>query len=500
MRMNITGKNLVNGNWSDSSTPVASSSLHGIEFFYADQQQVDEASGIARQAYRTYATSSRKNRADFLDCIAQQIELLGDEIVHVAGQETHLPEARLVGERARTVGQLKMFADLIRSQDYLNNQYDSALPNREPLPRPDLRLTHKAIGPVVIFGASNFPLAFSVAGGDTASALAAGCPVIVKAHEAHSGTCEVVTRAIDTARKQCALSPGVFQMLQGEGKVIGQALVKHPDIGAVGFTGSLLAGRTLYDLCHRRDHPIPFYGELGSINPVFCLPQALHSRGENIAKQWVQSLVMGVGQFCTNPGVVIMLNNVDSDLFIETAKAELNKVSAEKMLTSQIYQSYQSGKAKLTQTIDTVLSSSTNEGLVTGALFQTTATQWISEKSIQEEVFGPAGIVVLCDDLAQMQQLAHHLQGQLTATLQIDKEDYPHAKTLMPILEEKAGRILANGFPTGVEVCSAMMHGGPYPASTDVRATSVGTLAICRWLRPVSYQNIPSELLPEDLS
>lgn len=498
----LSGKNLINGDWVESQNSKTTADLKDVRFSQASIEQANQACDYARGAFRAYSIKTRADRATFLRTIGTELEALGSEITNIAMQETGLPEMRLNGERGRTIGQLNMFADVIEKTDYLDMRKDAALPNREPLPRPDLRLIHKAIGPVVVFGASNFPLAFSTAGGDTASALAAGCPVIVKAHQAHPGTAELVAQAINNAIKKCNMPKATFQQLHGSGREVGSALVKHPEITAVGFTGSLAGGRALYDLCHQRPNPIPFYGELGSLNPVFCLADALKSRAQEIGKGWAASLTMGAGQFCTNPGVVIGVKSDDFSKFQQTAIAELQNAVAQKMLTDNICETYQNGVKYLKDNIKelTNIAQPSEARHATPAVFQTDAKTWMQNPHLREEVFGAAGIFVECDDEAQMLTLAENLEGQLTTTLQLNDHDHDIAGKLLPILEEKSGRILCNGFPTGVEVCSAMMHGGPYPASTDVRATSVGTLAITRWLRPISYQNMPNGLLPTEIS
>lgn len=497
----ILGQNLIDGAWVGSDNLRASDDLDGQSFAQATAAQVDDACRAARRDFRAYSGKSRTERATFLRTIAEQMDVLGDEITQTGMAETGLPEARLVGERGRTTGQLRMFADLIEETGYLDIRKEGALPDRTPLPRPDLRLTHKAIGPVAVFGASNFPLAFSTAGGDTASALAAGCPVIVKGHSAHAGTAELVGQAIAKAIEICGMPAATFQILQGSGREVGSALVQHPEITAVGFTGSLAGGRALYDLCHARSNPIPFYGELGSVNPMFCLPDAMRARATEIGVGWAASLTMGAGQFCTNPGVAVMLKGPDADALETACVAALNDTAEQKMLTDGILGAYEQGVREFRDLMVEVTSCSaaTGKRAAVPALFKVSAAEWMANPKLQHEVFGAAGIIVLCDDTEQMQQLAECLEGQLTLTLHLDDSDAALAKSLMPILEEKAGRLLANGYPTGVEVCSSMMHGGPYPASTDVRATSVGTLAIVRWLRPVSYQNIPDALLPDEL-
>ena len=498
----IMGKQLIDGKWVGSDKVLNSQDLGGQEFAQATVEQVEQACAAARRDFRAYSSTSEQDRAAFLIRVADEIDALGSVITKVAMAESGLPEARLVGERSRTTGQLKMFAKLIQDDKHLDQRHDAAQPDRAPLPRPDLRLTQKAIGPVVVFGASNFPLAFSTAGGDTASALAAGCPVIVKGHEAHPGTAELVAQAIANAIKVCGMPPGVFQMVQGAAHEIGHALVQNPMIEAVGFTGSLRGGRALFDLCHTRPKPIPFYGELGSINPMFCLPNAAANRAADIGAGWAGSLSMGAGQFCTNPGVAVMLKGADADELEKACVAVLRQVGEQKMLTDGIHDAYLKGVAQFSKLMEDIAACGTSTAARHSlpALFKVSASKWLSNPALQHEVFGAAGIIVLADELDQMIKVAESLEGQLTATLQMDEDDAPTAAHLLPILEEKAGRILANDFPTGVEVASAMMHGGPYPASTDVRATSVGTLAIVRWLRPISYQNMPLDLLPKRLN
>jgi len=497
----LLGKNLINGGWAGSSKTLASADLDGFEFAQASAADVDAACLAARKAFRPYSQKTRAERANFLRVIAEQMDVLGDAITAHGMRETGLPEARLNGERGRTTGQLRMFADLIEDTAFLDIRKDGALPDRAPVPRPDLRLTHQAIGPVVVFGASNFPLAFSTAGGDTASALAAGCPVIVKGHSAHAGTAELVAQAIAEAIEICGMPSGTFQMLQGSGRVVGSALVQHPEITAVGFTGSLAGGRALYDLCHSRPNPIPFYGELGSVNPMFCLPNAMAARAPGLGAGWAASLTMGAGQFCTNPGIAVMVKGDDADTLESACVAALSTVAEQKMLTDGIHTAFEQGVGQFRELMAEVskCGTSTTPRFALPALFKVTAKEWMATPALQHEVFGTAGIIVLCEDTDEMLSLAEGIEGQLTCTLHLEDADIDLGRDLMPMLVEKAGRVLANSFPTGVEVCSAMMHGGPFPASTDVRATSVGTLGIVRWLRPVSYQGIPETLLPVEL-
>lgn len=499
----LTGKHLIAGDWVVGDAQFTSEPAHGDahEFSVGTPAHVDAAAKAAEEAFWTFGYSSRAERAALLNAIADEIEARGDEITAIGASETGLPEARLQGERGRTTGQLRLFASHIEKGDYLDRRHDEALPDRAPLPRPDLRMIQRPIGPVAVFGASNFPLAFSTAGGDTAAALAAGCPVVVKGHSAHPGTGEIVAQAIDAAIKRLGLHPGVFSLVQGGTRETGQALVTHPLIKAVGFTGSLGGGRALFDLCAQRPEPIPFFGELGSVNPMFLLPEAVGARGAEIAKGWAGSLTMGAGQFCTNPGISVVIDGPDADAFIAAATAALEPVGAQTMLTDGIAEAYRHGRDRVAgaQGVQELLTSTCDLRNATPYLFATTGKQWLGNEDLGEEVFGPLGLVVRVADADEMLSVAKSLKGQLTCTLHMDAGDTVLGRRLMPVLERKAGRVLANGFPTGVEVADAMVHGGPYPASTNFGATSVGTLSIRRFLRPVCYQNLPAELLPEDL-
>lgn len=498
------GKSLIAGEWMAGSTTFESSPAHGPSHVItsADVSFVDRAAEAAEAAFWSFGYSSRADRAAFLNAIADEIDLRGDIITEIGSQETGLPEGRLIGERGRTTGQLRIFAAHILEGAYLDHRHDGALPDRAPLPRPDLKMVQRPIGPVAVFGASNFPLAFSTAGGDTAAALAAGCPVLVKGHSAHPGTGEIVAEAIHAAIVSCGLHPGVFSLLQANSREIGTGLVQHPLIRAVGFTGSLGGGRALFDLCAARPEPIPFFGELGSVNPMFLLPAAVSARGSAIAQGWAGSLTMGAGQFCTNPGIAVLIDGPDTDSFVAQAVGALKPMGSQTMLTDGIAAAYRQGSA-------TIAASEGVQALVTNTcdlrnanpyLFATTGKAWLANEALGEEVFGPLGLVVRVADFDEMVKVAMSMQGQLTCTLHMDGADTDAARTLMPVLERKAGRILANGFPTGVEVADAMVHGGPYPASTNFGATSVGTLSIRRFLRPVCYQNIPEAILPSDFA
>ena len=464
-------------------------------------EHVAQACALAWAAFDDYRETSLGARAAFLETIADEIEALGDALIERAVAETGLPRARIQGERGRTCGQLRTFARTVRAGEWLDVRVDTAQPERQPLPRADLRQRHVPLGPVAVFGASNFPLAFSVAGGDTASALAAGCPVIVKAHGAHPGTSELVGQAVARAVAKCELPEGVFSLLFGSGREVGIALVSDPRIKAVGFTGSRSGGIALCQAAQARPEPIPVYAEMSSINPVFLFPAALQARGDALAQGFIASLTQGAGQFCTNPGLVIVRQGPELDPFIATAAEAVQRSAAQTMLTPGIFQAYQVGVGALAEHAQTVAAGLGAEGpnQCQAQLFVTTAQDFLAKPPLQAEVFGAASLIVRCTDDEEIRQVAEHLEGQLTATLHLDEGDLRSARTLLPILERKAGRVLVNGWPTGVEVCDAMVHGGPFPATSDARSTSVGTAAILRFLRPVCYQDFPDSLLPAAL-
>ncbi len=499
----LMGKHLIAGEWVGSDQAFENMPVAGeADSFAAGQvDHVNAACAAAEEAFASFGYSARAERATFLRTIADQIEARGDDITAMGVKETGLPEARLNGERGRTVGQLRLFADHVEAGDYLDRRHDEALPDRAPLPRPDLKMVQRPIGPVAVFGASNFPLAFSTAGGDTAAALAAGCPVVVKGHSAHPGVGDIVAQAIHAAVQECNLHPGVFSQIQGGNRAVGTAIVQHPLIRAVGFTGSLAGGRALFDLCAARPEPIPFFGELGSVNPVFVMDAALENRGAEIASNWADSLTMGAGQFCTNPGIVVLKSGASADAFRSAAKQKLSSIASQTMLTDGIAQAYHSGVARMAGAagVSEVLSTDATGREATPFLFETTAPSWLADKDLGEEVFGPMGVLVTIEEDAERHAIAAALDGQLTCTLIMDDADTDTARAMVPVLERKAGRVLVNGFPTGVEVADTMVHGGPYPASTNFGATSVGTLSIRRFLRPVCYQNMPDALLPDDL-
>lgn len=472
-------------------------------FSVAGATEVERACVLAAQAFEPYRQLGPEIRAKFLEAIAAQIIALGEELIERAHVESGLPPARLTGERARTVGQLRLFADEVRQGGWLGLRIDPALPDRKPLPRPDLRQRRIALGPVVVFGASNFPLAFSVGGGDTASALAAGCPVIAKGHPAHPGTGELVASAIAAAVDECKLPDGVFSLLNGPSHALGAALAADPRVKAIAFTGSRAGGLALLEIANRRPEPIPVYAEMSSINPVLLLPGALAARAESIARAFVGSVTLGAGQFCTNPGLVVAIDGPGLERFIEAAAAALQQTIPALMLTPGIHAAFDSGVARLAATkhVSVLARGADGGGQHCGraALFSVKATDLLQNPHVTEEVFGASSVIVRCADERELMRVMDTLEGQLTATLHIDATDEPLAARIVPTLERKAGRLIANGWPTGVEVSHAMVHGGPFPATSDSRATSVGTLAIERFLRPVCYQDFPDALLPGEL-
>ena len=472
----------------------------GEPFATHGHADVAAACAAADAAFDAYRATDADARAAFLERIGDEITGLGDPLIDAACRESGLPRARIEGERGRTVGQLRLFAGVLRRGGWMGLRIDPALPDRAPLPRPDLRLRFVPLGPVAVFGASNFPLAFSTAGGDTASALAAGCPVVVKGHAAHPLTGQLVAGAIRAAAAACGMPDGVFGHLVGPGNDLGAALVADPRIAAVGFTGSRGGGLALMRLAQGRPAPIPVYAEMSSINPVLLLPEALRARGPALGAQFVQSLTMGAGQFCTNPGLVLAIDGEGLDGFVTAAADALGQAAAQPMLTGGIHQAYEQGVAALCEHahVRTVARGQAGEGVARGqaALFQTDAATFLADAALGHEVFGASSLLVRCRDEADLTAVLAAAEGQLTATLHMDAGDTALAARLVPLLERKAGRILANGWPTGVEVAHAMVHGGPFPATSDARSTSVGSLAIDRFLRPVCYQNLPPELLP----
>ena len=470
-------------------------------FSVASSEDVEDACRAAAKAQPVFAALDRSKRATFLRLVADKIDALGDALTQRAMTETGLPEIRLDGERGRTVWQLRLFADEIEQGEYRRLRIDHADPSRTP-PKPDLRLRMIPLGPVAVFGASNFPLAFSVAGGDTASAFAAGCCVIAKGHPAHPGTSEMVANAITEAVRESGLPGGVFSLVNGTENSLGEALVKDPRIAAVGFTGSRAGGIALMKHAASRTVPIPVYAEMSSVNPVVLLPNRLAEASEDLAKAYIHSLTLGAGQFCTNPGIVLVQKGPDLDSFLETVADTLAHTGAQTMLTPEIHDAFtsaveQASKSDKTKVVARGASGSGPCGET--IVLTTTGEAFLADESLGAEMFGPASIVVRCADLHEIATILKALEGQLTTTLHMNEADHPAARMLVPIMEQLAGRIIANGWPTGVDVTHAMVHGGPFPATSDGRSTSVGTLAIDRFLRPVSYQNFPQDLLDADL-
>ncbi|MCK8043903.1 aldehyde dehydrogenase (NADP(+)) [Shewanella sp. 1CM18E] len=503
--VNITGQHFINGDWTDqitefaSNNPVTNQALP-FKFANASNDNVKSATSAAKRAFTQYRSLAPARRAEFLNAIADEIQADMTLITETAHLETGLPMARLQGETGRTCGQLRLFAgNLVNPID--TRYVDLANPERAPLPKPDTRLSTLPLGPVAVFGASNFPLAFSTAGGDTASALAAGCTVVVKGHPAHAATSELVSKAIERAAHQCDMPAGVFNLVQGVTPEVSTQLVTDSAIKAVGFTGSLKVGRILADLCAARAEPIPFYGELGSTNPQFILPELLEQQAQELASTQVQSMLMGHGQFCTSPGVIVAIKGDSLNRYKATLAQDIAAQSAASMLTAGIASVYQSQ-------IDILLSNPKVELIAQGesspanhftrpAALNVSANDFLASSDIQQEVFGPCAILVECDDAAQMLLIAEQLEGQLTASIHGLEAELVNNQTLIEALAFNVGRLIFNQMPTGVEVCHSMNHGGPYPASTDSRTTSVGSAAMARFERPICYQNMPQAILPE---
>jgi NADP-dependent aldehyde dehydrogenase len=508
--MSLHGKSLIAGTPGAKSartfhavSPLDSQRL-GPAFHESPLEDVAQALELADAAFLTLRAGGAEPRAALLEKIAEEILALGDALLERAHRETGLPLDRLTGERGRTVGQLRLFAQVAREGSWCDARIDTALPDRQPLPRPDLRRVLVPLGPVVVFGASNFPLAFSVAGGDTASAFAAGNPVIVKAHPAHPGTGELVADAIARAVEACGLPSGTFSFLHG-GVEVAHALVKHPLTRAVGFTGSYHAGRALFDSAVSRPEPIPVFAEMSSVNPVFVLPGALRERGAQIAEGLKNSALLGVGQFCTKPGIVFAVGGPELQSFAAKLTELIEASAPATMLHAGIRDAFQKSIDALAKVPGAVALATSEVEAVTEktqgepAAFATDLDDFLSQPELRREIFGPATLLVDAPDLAGLVQAARGLEGQLTATLHATPDDLAAAGELLAVLERKAGRLLINGFPTGVEVSPAMHHGGPFPATTDTRFTSVGTAAIQRFARPVCFQNFSANALPAEL-
>ncbi len=507
--MQLHGRSFINGRPSPESgesftteNPATGDALP-TAFYKASAADVDAAMAAAESAFAESRSLPPDRIATLLDQMAEEILALGDVLIERGIAETGLPEQRLVGERARTVNQLKTFAALVREGSWVDAVIDTADPNRQPLPKPDVRRMLRPVGPVVVFGAGNFPFAFGACGGDTASALAAGNPVIVKAHSGHPGTNELFAHAAVAAVKACALPPGLYGLLQGPGATVGQALVKHRGTSAVGFTGSKRAGRLLFDLAAARPVPIPVYAEMGSLNPLVILPGALAERSETIAAGLAQSITLGVGQFCTKPGLVFLRDGPLADTFVVQLTKQLAAVPAATMLDLRMRTNFceTTGRFARTAGVQPLLENEpSGHAKMSPLLFELSGATWLRESALREEAFGPAALVIRCQGFDELTEAISVAGGNLTGTLHVGAEDKPDdIRELAQVLERHVGRVIFDGYPTGVEVCHAMVHGGPYPATSAPLTTSVGTLAIRRFARPVCYQNLPDMFRPPEL-
>ncbi|MBQ4820904.1 aldehyde dehydrogenase (NADP(+)) [Aquimarina sp. MMG016] len=472
-------------------------------FFEASEEEINMAVSLASKAFETFKKVSRFKKAEFLNAIADEILALDTILINTYMSETGLPEGRAKGERGRTIGQLRMFADLVTNGSWVEATIDTADLDRKPIPKQDIRKMLIPLGPVVVFGASNFPLAYSTAGGDTAAAFAAGCPVIVKSHPMHAGTGELVASAIIKAAQKTGMPNGVFSNLNSSGIEVGVQLVKHPNVKAVGFTGSIRGGRALFDLASQRPEPIPVFAEMGSINPVILLPKATKSRGENLAKTYAKSITLGTGQFCTNPGLIIGIKGEALDSFIQILSNEIIKIEPSCMLHPNIIGNYERNKANALQQDGLSVTAEYDQDIAINHARQTITTvegkTFLENTTLHQEIFGPFSLVVQCESAEELETIISNLEGQLTGTIIAENEEASTYNSVIEALQNRVGRIIFNGVPTGVEVCPAMLHGGPYPASTDSRFTAVGIHSIKRWVRPFSYQSWPNDLLPDEL-
>lgn len=505
----ITGKNYVGNRLAGNGTKTYRTFNPRLnienknEFVEASTEEINEAVFLASDAYITYNQKSGKEKAAFLNAIADHILGLHENLIQVYCSESGLPEGRAKGERARTVGQLRAFAALLEEGSWVDATIDTAIPDREPMPKVDLRKMNVPLGPVVVFGASNFPLAFSTAGGDTAAALAAGCPVIVKSHPMHAGTGEMVASAIIKAAEETDMPNGVFSNLNSSGIEVGVQLVQHPMVKAVGFTGSIRGGRALFDLASQREEPIPVFAEMGSINPVVILPNALENRTADLAKTYAGSITVGSGQFCTNPGLLLGIKGESLTNFVNALSEEIVKIEPSCMLHPNIIGAYEKNKQTAIDQEGLVVAADYRSEVTVNHARQTVVTvdgkTFLENTKLHHEVFGPFSMIVQCEDAKQLQAIISNLEGQLTGTIISDDNEITEYPQIIAALQNRVGRIIFNGVPTGVEVCPSMQHGGPYPASTDSRFTAVGTQSIKRWVRPFSYQNWPNDLLPNEL-
>lgn len=505
----ITGKNIIGNSLSakgDKSyrtfNPVKSEE-NPQEFWKANADEINEAVELANSAFQEYRNVSGKDKAEFLRAITKEISALGDDLIQMYCMESGLPQGRAEGERGRTINQLLAFADLIEEGSWVEASIDTAVPDRTPLPKPDIRKMNIPLGPVVVFGSSNFPFAFSTAGGDTASALASGCPVIVKSHPMHSGTSEMVASAIIKAANKTGMPEGVFSNLNSSGIEVGLQLVSHPKVKAVGFTGSIKGGRALFDLAAKREEPIPVFAEMGSINPVVILPSALKEKSDEWAIQYAGSINLGVGQFCTNPGLILGVESDELTEFANKLGAELTTIDQGSMLHPNIHASYQKGSNEISaqEDVETIAESNNDSkpNFAHQKLVSVKGSVFLKNKNLHREVFGPFSMIVQCKDRSELLEVIKNLEGQLTGTVLGSTKEIKEHSNIIEALQNRVGRIIFNGVPTGVEVCPSMMHGGPYPASSDSRYTAVGTHAIARWVRPFAFQDWPNDSLPQEL-
>lgn len=505
----ITGKNYIGNTISGEGTktfrtfnPIQNEENDQV-YTEASDKEIDKALELASEAFKTFRNTSGRQKAAFLNAIADEILALDDILIQVYCSETGLLEGRAKGERGRTVGQLRSFATLVEEGSWVEATIDTAIPERTPMPKSDIRKMLVPLGPVVVFGASNFPLAYSTAGGDTAAAFAAGCPVIVKSHPMHAGTGELVSQAISKAAERTGMPNGVFSNLNSSGIEIGQKLVQHPAVKAVGFTGSIRGGRALYDMAAKREEPIPVFAEMGSINPVVILPKALEKRGDHLAKIYAGSITLGTGQFCTNPGLLLGIKGVSLAKFTEKLGKEILQIEPSVMLHPNIVGAYEQNKNKALSQSNIDVVANYDDGVKANFARQVITTvegkTFLENPTLHHEVFGPFSLVVQCEDVAQLEEIVSQLEGQLTGTVISENGEVTGYSNVIEALKNRVGRIIFNGVPTGVEVCPSMVHGGPYPSSTDSRFTAVGIHSIKRWVRPFSYQDWPNDLLPDEL-
>jgi alpha-ketoglutaric semialdehyde dehydrogenase len=506
--MTITGKNLIGftasatGGNNFTAVDPSTGTVLPVQFHFISEEEAVAVTEKAAAAFKLYSKKTAEEKALFLDSIAEEIMAAGDALIDRAMQESGLPMARLVGERARTTGQLKMFAKLLREGSWVEARIDTAIPDRNPLPKPDLRSMLVPLGPVMVFGASNFPFAYSAAGGDTASALAAGCPVILKVHPLHPGTDEMIGHAIISAAKKTGMPDGIFSLVFAD-EAMAIRLVKDPVVKAIGFTGSRKGGMAIFNAAVNRPEPIPVYAEMSAVNPVILMPAAVAANARGIAQGFAASVTMGVGQFCTNPGLVFMVDDANTKIFLQTLAENIGKTSPATMLSKSICLAYNEGVSRL-KTAAAVAAqadivSETGKTTATPYIFSVKQIDFLANKNLANEVFGPVSVVVLCRNVNEIIETLQHSEGQLTATIHAAAADEQYLAEITTLMKEKAGRLVFGGFPTGVEVCDAMVHGGPFPATTDGRSTSVGNPAILRFVRPVAYQNFPQQLLPVEL-